>query len=285
MSKGQPDVSVIIPAHNAELFIGRALRSVLRQTYTSWEIIVIDDGSNDGTLQVARTVLQGIDAARIVVRSEVSGLPAVARNVGLDAARGNFVAFLDADDFWFPWKLQRQASVLEKYPEYDFVHSYMWSFRNHNILPGLFFIPHPRRRKGNYEDVIKANPVMTSSVLVRRSAIQAVGGFSTDARLGAGEDYELWLRLARETPLLYLSEIHGGYRVHKSSISSGVDFLEVNKLIADLNRFPRHSRISRPHKLLQKVSDVPFGLYCHLLEAPLRHFLGIEPRIANLESN
>jgi glycosyltransferase involved in cell wall biosynthesis len=105
-------VSIIVPAYNAERFLARTLRSALRQTYVTLEMIVIDDGSTDSTAAVARAFAQSDERVRVI--SFPNGGVAKARNIGINEAAGELIAFLDADDLWHPTKLERQVAALDE---------------------------------------------------------------------------------------------------------------------------------------------------------------------------
>jgi glycosyltransferase involved in cell wall biosynthesis len=196
----EPLVSVIIPTYNRGALIGRAIDSVRAQTYPNIEIIVVDDGSTDDTQDRLRQYGDGVR----VVSQENAG-PAAARNKGIAQARGEYIAFLDSDDYWLQGKLARQIEALEKagssvpcclcnctvlYPD----GSKTSTFKIADIVP-------------NYPDGLWLNPEMVLSTrfvlfnqaaAIRRKALQRVGGF--DEKLRLLEDYDLGLRLALEGP-------------------------------------------------------------------------------------
>jgi glycosyltransferase involved in cell wall biosynthesis len=171
-----PTVSVIIPAYNAAEFVGRAIESALRQTVPALEILVIDDGSKDVT---AERVAQYPAPVRLL--RQANGGPASARNHGAREARGEWLAFLDADDAWFPHKLEVQQTYLAD-PEVALVHAREPS----EYAPA----------DATFEALWRRNFLLTSSVLLRRAAFEEAGGFDEDRALIGVEDYNLWLRLA-----------------------------------------------------------------------------------------
>lgn len=172
-------VSVVIPAYNAAEWISEAIASALAQTSPPLEIIIIDDGSTDSTADVA-----GRFPAPVRLLRKPNGGPAAARNFGIAAAAGEWIALLDADDRWAPTKLEKQLALAE--PDVVLIHT---GLENEEDEPGL-----PDRL--GFEDLWQANRIANSSVLVRRDTVIALGGFDEDPRLKSVEDYHFWLRLA-----------------------------------------------------------------------------------------
>lgn len=171
-------VSVIIPAYNAEAYVARAIESVLAQTHPAHEIFVIDDGSRDATAAVA-----GRFGPPVVVLRKPNGGPASARNHGARLATGEWLALLDADDWWFPGKLAAQLAC-DTSPRIGLIHSLIDQERN--AVPDRL----------DFAALWRRNWIGNSSVLIRRSAFLALGGFDEARELISVEDYNLWLRLA-----------------------------------------------------------------------------------------
>lgn len=185
-----PAVSVVIPAYNAAWCIGRAVESVLGQTFLDFELIVVNDGSSDATA----TVLTDYGPALRVIE-QVNGGLSNARNTGLCAARGRYVAFLDADDWWLPPKLERQVALLDNRPELAFCSTAArledvdgqplgaWSCRGTDLSP--------------LEAIFAVNAFVAgsgSAVMARRQVFEQVGRF--DESLRSLEDIDMWMRLA-----------------------------------------------------------------------------------------
>lgn len=201
MSLNSPLVSVIVPCFNYAHFLPETLESVRAQTLEDWECIVVDDGSTDDSVEVARS-FEKRDARIRVVARENGGLP-VARNTGLEEARGRFVQFLDADDLIEREKLAVQSGFLLNHGEVDVVYGDACFFESDSpqqMRRSLFegdrdWMP---RVSGGADVMVplllKRNIMPVSSALVRREWIERVGGFRRD--LPGNEDWELWLRLA-----------------------------------------------------------------------------------------
>ena len=186
----RPIVSVIVPTFNGARFIGKALESVLHQTFQSFEIIVIDDGSTDDT----REIISLFGPVVRYVYQDNKGR-SNARNRGMGLARGQYIAFLDADDLFYPDKLALQVAVLDEHPHIGMVYS-------HSVVINENDEPMPMGWKGNlsgwiYPKIlfIRHNFITTPTVMVRTAVIQDVGGFDED--LDVCEDLDLWRRIAR----------------------------------------------------------------------------------------
>ncbi len=173
---GSPRFSAIIPAYNASATIARSIESVMAQTYPVDEILVIDDGSDDATAQVAESLGPAVRVVR-----KANGGPGSARNLGARLATGDWLALLDADDAWTPDKLSRQAPFTEG-DRVAVVHS----------QPTQARVPSP----ASWEAIWARNRVVNSTALVRKTVFDSVGGFSEDRALISVEDYNLWIRIA-----------------------------------------------------------------------------------------
>ncbi len=201
-------VSVVIPTHDREHLVGRAIESVLAQSYSDWECIVVDDASVDCTERVVR----GFDDPRIqYLRRDEQGGGAAARNTGIRQARGRYVAFLDSDDEWLPHKLERQIDALGRSDLPDVALVYTGSTVVHGGYPSA---TRPATHRGDvYETALRRNIIAeTSRVMVAREALLEVGGF--DERLPASQDFELWIRIAARYPVECVPEAL--VRIHRS---------------------------------------------------------------------
>lgn len=189
-------ISVIIPLYNKAASIGQTLRTVLGQTFQDFEVIVVDDGSTDG----GSDVVCAVDDARIRLVCQPNAGVSAARNRGVSEARGEFVAFLDADDLWRPTYLETQFALTCKYPDCAvFATNYEFRDAEGRTSPTIL-----RRLPFAGEDGILTNyfevasyshpPLWTSAVIVRREAVEAIGGFPVGIR--SGEDLLTWARLA-----------------------------------------------------------------------------------------
>jgi glycosyltransferase involved in cell wall biosynthesis len=186
-------ISVIIPTFNRRAVVGEAVGSACAQQGADFEVIVVDDGSTDGTA----LALEDAFGARIhMLRTENRGV-AAARNLGVARSRGALIAFLDSDDLWLPGKLAAQIELFEQHPDIQICQTEEIWLRN-----GVRVNPcgHHRKPHGDiFEPSLRLCLVSPSAVLLQRSLFERTGGF--DEGLPACEDYDLWLRIARDTPV------------------------------------------------------------------------------------
>jgi len=207
------DVSVILPVYNREQSVARAIRSVLAQTCTPLELIVIDDGSTDGT----RDVLDSFGSEITVLEQPHAGAYA-ARNRGLRRAQGELIAFIDSDDAWLPDRLASQMPLMER-PEVGLVFGDVV-----HVRPGqerrrvTSFQVAPPRRGRVAAQFAWCNFVPTSTVLVRRHCLDEAGGFSEEVPLSC--DYLMWFRIALRHELDFVERVVAEYTLSPDSISS-----------------------------------------------------------------
>jgi len=213
-AKHTPRVSIIIPTHNRAPLLKNALHSVLAQTFQGFEVIVIDDGFDD-TANIVSAYSQRV----LYVRIRPTRLPAVARNVGLQMAQGEYIGFLDSDDQWLPQKLERQIEILDKYPSVGLVCSNALVLKNGQDKLVRLYLREDQGRSGwVLKELLKDNFVITSTAVIRRSLLNRVGIFSEDPLLRVGEDYDLWLRISALSEIYYIDEALAIYRDHPNSI-------------------------------------------------------------------
>lgn len=204
MNREIPLVSVVIPAFNSERYLGRAIRSVLSQTYPRIECIVVDDGSTDHTPDVIASFESQVRSIR-----QPNGGASRARNTGIEAARGRYIAFLDSDDYWLRNKLDLQIGVLLKDPELVLISSALsWVGSevdpNHIDADQPVFEPSRLERFNGLEHLILDPYLGTPTVVVDAASARAVGGF--DASLPLGEDVDFYFRLCAQRPYAILRQ-------------------------------------------------------------------------------
>ena len=213
-----PLVSIIMPSFNAERYVAESIRSVVRQTFTNWELVVVDDGSTDRTAEVVRR-LADADARIRYVRRENGG-QAAARNTGIHLVSAPVVAFIDADDLWLPEKLARQLAVMEETAA-DVVYCDGYVFYDDGTperTDGFAVVPGSTDGATMFPLLFEYNRIATLSVVARRDALERVGLFDEDRRLQNCEDYDLWLRLARAGSTFYgMTDKLMRYRRHSAS--------------------------------------------------------------------
>jgi len=246
-------ISVVVPAYNVERTILETIESVQQQTFSDFEIIVIDDGSTDQTSEIVKS----LEDERIKIFSYPNGGLPVARNRGISHATGKFIAFIDADDLWTSDKLELQLAALQQHPEAgvayswtsDFVdeqkenlYSYEPMFFEGNVLPNL---------------LVKNFLVSGSNPLIRREAIESVGEF--DPMLKSCEDWDFYLRLAAKWNFVVVPKWQILYRRSSTSMSSKVEIMETAALTVLERAF---QTISMEYQYLKPQSFAWVFHYC-----------------------
>jgi glycosyltransferase involved in cell wall biosynthesis len=219
-----PHVSIIVPAFNAERYIGTCLASVFGQTYRDYELIVVDDGSTDQTREA-------IVAAGGPVRyiSQPNQGPAAARNSGIAAARGELVCFLDADDSWFPDKLEHQVEFLTRHRDVGLLFADEEEFDDqgvhcHSLVSTSRFFPAIAAGgtlDGAFQKLLEENFIPTSTVMIRKACFEACGQF--DVTLKGPEDRDMWSRIAVRFPVAFIPRVLARKRVVASSVSRDIE--------------------------------------------------------------
>jgi glycosyltransferase involved in cell wall biosynthesis len=226
-----PEVCVIIPTYNRRAMVCDAIDSVLAQSFAEFELIIIDDGSTDGTVeQLAR-----IDETIRIERLEHRG-PAAARNRGVEKARAPLIAFLDSDDLWAPAKLERQLAFMRDNPDCAISQTNeIWIRQGRRVNPGL---RHRKRGGDIFIDSLRTCLISMSATIMRTDLFRSLGGF--DESMDAAEDYDLWLRILidREAGLLDepLVTRRGGHPDQTSATTPAIDrfrIVALAKLLAD----------------------------------------------------
>lgn len=209
-------VSVVIPAFNSAAFIERTLDGVHAQSFTGHETVVVDDGSSDSTADLAAAYLSRHGMRGRIVRQNHSGI-AAARNAGMRAAAGAFVALLDSDDIWYPEKLSEVLAEFERHPEAELV------CHDENVTRDGRICRVSRRRmprESLYDALLFAGNILSpSATVVRREAALALGGFDERPEYHSVEDYDFWLRFSRARAIRFLNRVLGEYILHDRSAS------------------------------------------------------------------
>lgn len=228
-------ISVVIPAYNAAPWIGRAIQSVVDQTFRLVEIIVVDDGSNDSTADVVATFNGKVK----YIRQSNAG-PAKARNTGIAAASGDWLAFLDADDWWMPNKVEEQHRKLRESPDAILVYTSLRMIAE----DGTVYIKQSTPADDLWPRLRYSNPIAPSSVLVAARSMRQVGGFNE--RHKGTADWEAWVRLRRVGKFVNVTEPVTCYRLVPESLGSNAehmfhDFCQMldSTLVGDLSGMAR----------------------------------------------
>jgi glycosyltransferase involved in cell wall biosynthesis len=189
-------VSVIVPTYNRREFLAEAVRSVQVQSWTDRELIVVDDGSTDGTPDLAAR--DGIH----IIRTAHSGRPGRVRNIGAEAASGEYLAFLDSDDLWKPEKLARQMRFFEEHPDIPLCHTREVWIRDGRVISQS---GQRHKREGDvFADALRKCIIGPSTAMLTRKLFAEHGGFHEELEIA--EDYELWLRICDRCDVGYINE-------------------------------------------------------------------------------
>lgn len=206
-----PEITVVLPTYNRSEFIGDAIRSVLNQTYTKFELIIVDDGSSDGTESIVKT----FSDPRIIYRYQPNSGRSIARNNAIAIARGKYIAFIDSDDMYLPGKLEMQYRLLEDTPNADMVYT---SARCIN-RDGSYL---PQNYRAIVSGVIYTSiaffqpvTVILPTVMLRKSTFSQIGGF--DKNMNRFEDTDMWRRVSKVSLILALPEFTCLIRTHEEN--------------------------------------------------------------------
>ena len=212
-----PIVSVIITTYNRGYLIDKAINSVLNQTYQDYEIIIVDDGSTDNT----KEVVKGFIDSRInyIFYADNLGVSA-ARNTGIKASQGEYIALLDSDDEWLPEKLEKQVVILQN-ESFEVGVVCSWQF-NINANGEYICRRHLPKKGGNiYEDLLYTNPISAPTLLIRKECFEKVGLF--DDLLNGQEDWDMWIRISKYYEFALIKIPLLKYRLHPNQISKNLE--------------------------------------------------------------
>ena len=223
-------ISIVIPTYNQGHYLEECLRSIVEQTFTDWEVIVVNDFSDDNTVEV----VENFPDQRIrLVNFRSNRIIATSRNKGIELANNDLIAFLDSDDRWYPEKLNR--CIQELTPDRDLVCHGMRYIKNGRYWKDVKC--GPEGKSGFYSLLCNGNSLITSAVLVRKACLLKVGGFCEDPSIVSAEDYDLWLRLSKEKMRFhFINDILGEYLYHENSASRKV----LSHMKAGLAVFDKH---------------------------------------------
>lgn len=212
MEHKNPLVSAIVPAFNAERYVGEAIDSILAQSYPNIEILVVDNASTDNTAAIIKRY-----GERVTYLHQAKKGPAAARNQGLMQSRGDFIAFLDADDLWLPEKTERQIRYLVDHPEVGVCYSH-YEFIDSESRPHPFKARPQMLNGWAFEALLKLQlHVGIGTTMIRRSCIDDVG--MLDENLITAEDTNFFIRLAKNYQFGYLRGPVARYRIHQDSLT------------------------------------------------------------------
>lgn len=230
--------SVIIPLYNKASYIEKALKSVLAQTYTDYEIIIVDDGSTDNGLEVVQQFNGSTIQQFNVITQQNSGV-SIARNNGVKTAIGEYVAFLDADDWWSPTYLEEMKMLIEKYPQAGIYGSSYFKVKKGKNIPANIGVE--KDFESGVIDYFKVYgktmwmPLWAGAVVMPKHIFELENGFKSSLKLG--EDFDLWVRIADKYPVVFLNKQLAYYNqdveIQNRAVSSKFYTKEEHMLFSD----------------------------------------------------
>lgn len=237
-----PYFSVVIPTYNRWEFLSRAINSVLSQSFKDFEIIIVDDGSNDGTKEKITLIT---DERVKYIWQKNSGGPASPRNLGIKIASGTWICLLDADDWWLPHKLESIVKFTHD-NKYDLIHHELSiegtvNKKFVNWLKALF----SAHANHHFKSLINnGNYISTSSVSMKKNIASKVGGFNESPSMASCEDYNYWLRFSLySNKIKFLNKILGGYQTHENNISSRNITLPLKKALLEFYNLGKSEKL------------------------------------------
>jgi glycosyltransferase involved in cell wall biosynthesis len=237
-----PDVAVVIPTYNRRAMVCEAVESVLAQRNAKFELIIVDDGSTDGTwdelTQIAAVANDHAQWEMMRIERTPNRGPAAARNTGVAMAAARFVAFLDSDDLWLPYKLNRQIAFMREHRECAISQTEeIWMRNGRRVNPGA---RHRKRAGDLFADSLLTCLISPSAVIMRTDLFREAGGFDED--MAAAEDYDLWLRLLTDHEVGLIDEQLVIRRAgHPGQLSATVPALDRFRVLALLKLLAREN--------------------------------------------
>jgi len=223
-----PLISIVMPTYNQANYLAEAINSVIHQTYKNWELIIVDNFSNDETPNIVKTFS---DKRIIYHKFRNQGIISASRNIAIKFSKGDLVAFLDSDDVWYPNKLM---VCIKNFDDNTDLIGHGLSF--FGIKKGNFF-PGPIKKSSKKSLIRNGNCLTPSGTIVRKSLLNEVRGFSEDSSFITSEDYHLWIKLSGlGIRMKFIKAILGKYRTHKASNSISV-VRHLNSVIAVVDNF------------------------------------------------
>ncbi len=263
-------VSVIMPVYNGEEHVAAAVESVLNQTYQNFELIVVDDGSEDGTARK----LEPYKTQITLLQKENGGTPAGTRNHGLPKAQGDLIAFLDHDDLWRKDKLETCVDVARAHPEARFIFSdfsrcvtgtgEFYALSNSQIFPFIYEAVRDRMYKGHkafvvpgdkmFEVILKGYPLYPSTMVMRRDLFDTLGSWNANPAIRGNEDFDISVRSTQVTDFIYIDERLVTIQRHEGNISDDIvgqlegDLRAIDLLLAEQPLSPEAQRLMTHYK-------------------------------------
>jgi len=248
----EPLLSVVIPSYNRADYIGETIESVLQQTYSNIEVVVIDDGSTDNTAQVVEPF-----APRVRYIRQENAERGASRNHGLRLAKGEYIAFLDSDDLWLPDKAERGIHFLRDRPGVGMLCTDAIEIDGEGNERRLL---HARGYSGKVTGkLLQNNFVIMPTHLARTSVVREIGGFREERKLSGSEDWEMWVRLSLVAEIAYIPQVTAKYRVHTANTMSSAEGMQ-RSMGRAAQLFNESEHLARTHKRSLRKMDANVAL-------------------------
>ena len=233
MNEDKPLISVIMPTYNHAIFIREAIESVLNQTYSNLELIIIDNYSKDNTEQIVSSFT---DSRIKYFKFANHGIIAASRNFGIDNSQGEYLTFIDSDDIWLPNKLNIQLEYLRDNPDVSLACCSLIIKSINRRYSNKIIATKSKIHTGYiYNQLLNFNFIPCASVMVKASTLNDTGCFDEKPEFITAEDWDLWLRIARENKITFIPKVLGIYRMHSTNL-----FLEGKRLERSLSVINKH---------------------------------------------
>ncbi len=240
-----PFFSVIIPVYNKEKFIENTIKSVLKQSFSDFELILVNDGSTDES--VAK--IENFSDNRITYYTKENGGASSARNFGLEKAKANYITFLDADDYWYPDFLQEMASSIEEFPHHKIFSAAIEVESDKVVFPSRYSIKKSSEREivDYFVASMKTTIICTSCAVFEKSVFEKVGHFDTEIK--SGQDTDMWIRMGLEFPIVFSWKILARYVYDPNSLSRKKEYSDKNF------NFDKFNALEQTHPNLKRFID------------------------------
>lgn len=233
-----PLISIVVPVYNAAAYLNETIQSVIAQTYTNWELLLVDDGSTDHSATICKDFAQKDE--RIFYFHKPNGGQASARNLGIQKSKGTWISFLDSDDLWLPEKLADQLEEMETHnPDFMYGLGYYYYPERAQKLKAYQWVSGEMTGTEFFETLYHSCAVNTNTVLVKKNLLTDLGGFDESTTLRGTEDWDLWLRIAKKVNRIYGSPKRNVYyRIH----ADGIHLQHARMLIGKLAIYSKYDQ-------------------------------------------
>lgn len=245
-----PFFSVVIPAYNAEPFLKTALECVQAQTFKDYELIVVDNGSADQTYKIAKSFLEKSVIKHKILHVTPNAGIGPGRNLGIKNSTGKYVAFLDADDIWYPNKLEEVHNILVNHPDVSLVCHDEYLLVNGKKVGTMSYGPFTNNMHESL--LFNGNCLSGTATTVSKEKLIEVGMFSDNLGFNGAEDYDLWLRLSKICKFHFLHKVLGEYRITDFCTSKNVEKQVQNQLNVVNYHFSRLDQTKKNQNLLKR---------------------------------